>query len=196
MNFHVRNFFPLQPLISPRNQDHFRWFFILWIRLEVIFQKIPFSPISSINFSSDLIKFEDYIKKLLNSLWIRPIFTTIPLNSSEFPKIGKFGIIFDAIPRKINDLAVSSRHMFITNLRLELSSIHFFWFHHLFTNIFSLKNPKNFCSTLDQGFSIFERSLEVFDRFISSPRTFSSFYRSFPLSKYIKHQKYLLISIS
>ena len=44
-------------------------------------------------------------------MWIRPIFTIIPLNLSEFPKIGKFGIIFDAIPRKIDDLAVSSRHM-------------------------------------------------------------------------------------
>ena len=63
------------------------------------------------NFSSDLIKFEDYIKKLLNSLWIRPIFTIIPLNSSESLKIGKFGIIFDAIPRDIDDLVVSSRHM-------------------------------------------------------------------------------------
>ena len=54
-------------------------------------------------------KFEEYVKKLLNSLWIRPIFTIIPLNSSEFPKIGKFGIIFDAIPLAIDDLAVSSR---------------------------------------------------------------------------------------
>ena len=73
------------------------------------FHKIPFSPISTINFSSDLIKFEEYVKKLLNSLWIRPIFTIVPLNSSEFPKIGKFGIIFDAIPLAIDDLAVSSR---------------------------------------------------------------------------------------
>ena len=44
-------------------------------------------------------------------MWIRPIFTIIPLNSSEFPKIGKFGIIFDAIPLEIDDLAVSSRHI-------------------------------------------------------------------------------------
>ena len=42
-------------------------------------------------------------------MWIRPIFTIIPLNSSEFPKIVKFVIIFDAIPREIDDLAVSSR---------------------------------------------------------------------------------------
>ena len=34
----------------------------------------------------------------------------IPLNLSEFPKIGKFGIIFDTIPCEIDDLAVSSRH--------------------------------------------------------------------------------------
>ena len=71
---------------------------------------LPFSPIFTINFLSDLIKFEDYVKKFLNSLWIQPIFTIIPLNSSEFPKIGKFGIIFDAISREIDDLAVSSRH--------------------------------------------------------------------------------------
>ena len=71
--------------------------------------KIPFSPISSINFSSDLIKFEDYVKKFLNSMWIRPIFTIIPLNSSEFLKIGKFVIFFDVIPREIDNLAVSSR---------------------------------------------------------------------------------------
>ena len=58
-----------------------------------------------------MIKFEDYVKKFLNSLWIRPIFTIIPLNSSEFLKIGKFGIIFDAISREIDDLAVSSRQM-------------------------------------------------------------------------------------
>ena len=70
---------------------------------------MPFSPISSIDFSSDLIKFEDYVKKLLNSLWIRPIFTIIPLNSWLILKIGKFGIIFDAILREIDDLAVSFR---------------------------------------------------------------------------------------
>ena len=82
---------------------------IPWNRFEVYFHKIPFSPISTINFLSDSIKFEEYVKKFLNSLWIRPIFTIIPLNSSEFPKIGKFGIIFDAIPLEIDDLAVSSR---------------------------------------------------------------------------------------
>ena len=49
-------------------------------------------------------------------MWIRPIFTIIPLNSSEFPKIGKFGIIFDAILLEIDDLAVSSRHQGPFNL--------------------------------------------------------------------------------
>ena len=43
-------------------------------------------------------------------MWIRPLFTIIPLNSLLIPQIGKFGIIFDAIPREIDDLAVSSRH--------------------------------------------------------------------------------------
>ena len=43
-------------------------------------------------------------------MWIRPVFTIIPLNSLLIPQIGKFGIIFDAIPREIDDLAVSSRH--------------------------------------------------------------------------------------
>ena len=81
---------------------------IPWNRFEVYFLKIPFSPISSIDLPSDLIKFEDYIKKLLNFLWIRPVFTIIPLNSIHFYQIGKFGIIFDVIPREIDDLAVSS----------------------------------------------------------------------------------------
>ena len=82
---------------------------IPWNRFEVYFLKIPFSPISTINFSSDLIKIEDYVKKFLNSLWIRHVFTIIPLNSIHFYQIGKFGIIFDVIPHEIDDLAVSSR---------------------------------------------------------------------------------------
>ena len=36
--------------------------------------------------------------------------------------------------------------------RLGSSSIHFFYFSHLFINIFSFINPKNHFSTLDQGF--------------------------------------------
>ena len=111
MIFISENFSPLRILISPRNQVQIARFLIPWNRFEVYFHKIPFSPISSIDFSSDLIKFEEYVKKFLNSLWIRPIFTIIPLNSSEFPKISKFGIIFDAIPLEIDDLAVSSRQM-------------------------------------------------------------------------------------
>ena len=106
----VRNFFPLRILISPRNEVQIGRFLIPWNQFEVFFLKIPFSPISTINFSSNLIKFEDYVKKLLNSLWIRPVFTIIPLNSIHFHQIGKFGIIFDAIPREIDDLTVSSRH--------------------------------------------------------------------------------------
>ena len=47
----------------------------------------------------------------INSLWIRPLFTIIPLNSIHFHQIGKFGIIFHVIPREIDDLAVSSRQM-------------------------------------------------------------------------------------
>ena len=48
-------------------------------------------------------------RKYLNSLWIRPVFTIIPLNSLLIPQIGKFGIIFDTRPCEIDDLAVSSR---------------------------------------------------------------------------------------
>ena len=86
--------------------------------------------------------------------------------------------------------------MFITNLRLELSSICFFYFPHLFIHIFTFTNPKNDIPTIDQGFPIFERSLEAFHRFISSPHTFSSFHRSFPLSKSKNIKNKLLISIS
>ena len=107
----VRNFSPLRNLISPRNQVQIGRFLIPWNPFEVCFLKIPFSPISSIDFPSDLIKFEDYVKKFLNSLWIRPVFTIIPLNSIHFHQIGKFGIIFDVILREIDDLSVSSRQM-------------------------------------------------------------------------------------
>ena len=110
MIFTSENFSPLQTSISPRNQDHFWWFLIPWIRFEVTFHNISFSPISTINFSSDLINFEDYIKNFLISLWIRPFFTIIPFNSTHFHQIGKFGIIFDTRLCEIDDLAVSSRH--------------------------------------------------------------------------------------
>ena len=42
-------------------------------------------------------------------MWIRPVFTIIPLNSLLIPQIGKFGIISDTRPCEIDDLAVSSR---------------------------------------------------------------------------------------
>ena len=67
--------------------------------------------------------------------------------------------------------------------RLGSSSIHFFYFYHVFINIVSFINPKIHFSTLDQGFPTFERRLEAIVRFISSPRTFSSFHQSFSLSK-------------
>ena len=102
-------FSPLRISISPWNQIQIRWFLIPWNRFEVLFNNLPFSPTSIINFLSDLINFEDYIKKFLISLWIRPLFTIIPFNLIHFHQIGKFEIIFDAIPCEINDLAVSSR---------------------------------------------------------------------------------------
>ena len=83
---------------------------IPWKQFEVIFHNIPFSPISTIDLSSDLINFEENIINFLISLWIRPLFIIIPLNSKYFHKIGKFGFIFDTRPCEINDLAVSSRH--------------------------------------------------------------------------------------
>ena len=60
-----RNFLPLGSSISPRNQDQFRWFLILWKRFEVFFHNILFSPISTIDLSSDLINFEENIKNFL-----------------------------------------------------------------------------------------------------------------------------------
>ena len=67
--------------------------------------------------------------------------------------------------------------------RLGSSSIHFFYFPHLFINIFSFTNPKNHFPTIDQGFPISERSLEALVWFISSSCSFSSFHCSFLLSK-------------
>ena len=84
------------------------------------------------------------------------------------------------------DYGASLVCIFITNLRLELSSIYFFYFFyfpHLFINIFSIINPKNHFSTIDQGFPICEKSLEALFWFISSPRTFFSFHRSFSVAK-------------
>ena len=103
------NFSPLQISISPRNQVQIQRFLIPWIRFEVIFLNPPFSLISHLNSSSNLTKFQKISRKYLNSLWIRPVFTIIPLNSLLIPQIGKFGIIFDTRPCEIDDLAVSSR---------------------------------------------------------------------------------------
>ena len=68
-------------------------------------------------------------------------------------------------------------------IRLGSSSSHFFYFSHLFINIFSFINPKNHFSSIIQGFPISEKNLEALLWFISSPCTFSSFHRSFSLSK-------------
>ena len=60
---------------------------------------------------SDLINFEENIKNFLISLWIRPLFTIIPLNSLLNHEIGKFRNIFDTRPHEIDDLAVPSCQM-------------------------------------------------------------------------------------
>ena len=108
MIYNSKNFSPLRSSISPRKQDHFQWILIMWIRFEVLFHNLPFSPSSIINSSSDLIEFEENIKNFLISVWIRPLFTIIPLNSLLNHQIGKFRNIFDTRPCEINDLMVSS----------------------------------------------------------------------------------------
>ena len=111
MIFNVRNFlsssnFDFSAKSSPNSMilDSVDFF-------EVIFLNPQFSLISHINSSSNLTKFQKISRKYLNSLWIRSLFTIIPLNSLLNPQIGKFGIIFDTRPCEINDLAVSSREM-------------------------------------------------------------------------------------
>ena len=81
---------------------------------------------------------------------------------------------------------IREHHWIVFLLRILIlgsSSIHFLYFSHLFINTFSFQNPKNHFFTIDQGFPISKRSLEAIVWFISSPRTFSSFHRSSPLSK-------------
>ena len=73
--------------------------------------------------------------------------------------------------------------------RLGSFPIHFLYFPHLFIHISKFTNPKNNISTIDQGLSIFARSLEAIVRFTSSPHSFSSFHRPFPLSKYKNTKK-------
>ena len=46
-------------------------------------------------------------------MWIQPLFTIIPFNSLLITQIGKLGLIFDTRPCEIDDLAVSSRHLFV-----------------------------------------------------------------------------------
>ena len=87
---------------------------------------------------------------------------------------------------------IREHHLFVFSsqlFRLGSFSIHFFSFSHLFINIFLFINPKNYITTLNQGIPISERSLEALVWFISSPRSFSSFHRSFSLSKSKKYQK-------
>ena len=67
---------------------------IPWKRFEVIFHNLSFFPISIINSLSNLIKFEEIFINFLISLWIRPLFTIIPLNSRYFHQIGKCGLFF------------------------------------------------------------------------------------------------------
>ena len=105
------NYIPLRSPISSRNQSQIRIFLILWNRLEVLFHNLPCSRFFIINSSSYLIKFEEIIINFLNSPWIRPLFTIIPLNSRYFHQIGKFGLCFDMRPYEIDELAVSSRQM-------------------------------------------------------------------------------------
>ena len=96
-----------------------------------------FFSISTIDLSSDLINFEENIRNFLISLWIRPLFTIIPLTSNYFHQIGKFEIIFDTRPCEIDDLAVSSRHettwiVYSLNLLIEKSSrLDFMFIEHL-----------------------------------------------------------------
>ena len=78
-----------------------------------LLSKNTFSLISHLNSSSNLTKFQNISQKYLNSLWIQPVFTIIPLNSLLIPQIGKFGIIFDTRPCEIDDLAVSSRQVLV-----------------------------------------------------------------------------------
>ena len=123
MIFHFGNYLPLRSSISPQNQAQFQWFLIPWKYFEVLFHSLPFSPISIINSSSDLIKFEEIIINFLISLLIRPLFTIIPLNSKYIRQIGKFGLCFDMRSCEIDDLAFSSRQY--THLHSHLISIIF-----------------------------------------------------------------------
>ena len=94
---------------SLQNQIQIEWFLIPWILLHVLFHKISIFPISIIDSSFDLIKFEEIIKNFPISLLIRPLFTIIPLNSWINLEIAKFGIYFDSWPCVSIDHSISIR---------------------------------------------------------------------------------------
>ena len=101
------------------------------------------------------------------------------------PSMGKiYGSRRYVLIREHHWIVFSSR-IFI----LGLFSIYFFYFPHLFIHISIFTNPKNDISIIDQGFSIFSRSVEALVWFISFSHTFSSFHQSFPLSKFKKIPK-------
>ena len=85
----------LSPLSKNIKLPNFYPHLIVWIK----FAKIPWNfPIS---------------------LWIRPLFTTIPFNLCLFPKIGEFGISFDSWTCVFNNLMVLIReepYMYTTYL--------------------------------------------------------------------------------
>ena len=76
------------------------------------------------------------------------------------------------------------RCVFIMNPHFRIIFIHFFYFRNLFYQYFHICKPSNHFSTINQGFSIFERSLEAFYWSIS-----------FSLSKSKNTKKNILISI-
>ena len=86
------------------------WFLIPWISFQVFFPNISIFLISHHDSSSDLIEFQKIIWKYHISLWNRPLFTTILLNSWLFDKIGVLGICFDTNWCVINDCINSIRH--------------------------------------------------------------------------------------
>ena len=78
-------------LISRRILIQIEWFSIPWICLRVFFPNILRSLISHLKSSSDLIKFEEYLKDSTIFSWIRPIFIIILIKSWLKLKICEFG---------------------------------------------------------------------------------------------------------
>ena len=77
-------------------------------------------------------------------------------------------------------------YIFILNHILESFSIDIFYFPYIFVNIFIFLNLKYYFPPLIKGFSIFTKSLEAFDQFISFPVYifFSSIISAFLIYKY------------